>query len=258
MADSASYWPYPRWVAHRGAGKLAPENTLEAFKLGASLGYTLFECDVKLSADNVPFLLHDDTLERTTNGAGIASHHTWQALAKLDAGSWHSAEFAAAKIPSLEQIADFCISHHLDLNIEIKPTPGADEATGRVVAQRAAQLWKNAARTPLLTSFKPDALKAALDAAPELPRGLLLNEWWVGWRETALGLGCSALVCNHRLWDAQTVAEAKGAGFKLLAYTVNSQADVKQLLALGLDGIITDAVDTFNPDEDRTGLLFNQ
>lgn len=258
MADSASYWPYPRWVAHRGAGKLAPENTLEAFKLGASLGYTLFECDVKLSADNVPFLLHDDTLERTTNGAGIASHHTWQALAKLDAGSWHSAEFAAAKIPSLEQIADFCISHHLDLNIEIKPTPGADEATGRVVAQRAAQLWKNAARTPLLTSFKPDALKAALDAAPELPRGLLLNEWWVGWRETALGLGCSALVCNHRLWDAQTVAEAKDAGFKLLAYTVNSQADVKQLLALGLDGIITDAVDTFNPDEDRTGLLFNQ
>ena len=73
-------WPYPRWVAHRGAGKLAPENTLAAFKRGAREGYRMFECDVKLSSDGVPFLLHDDTLERTTNGSGVAGLQTWQAL----------------------------------------------------------------------------------------------------------------------------------------------------------------------------------
>jgi len=66
-------WPYPRWIAHRGAGKLAPENTLAAFRLGAAHGYRAFECDVKLSADGVPFLLHDATLERTTSGRGPAA-----------------------------------------------------------------------------------------------------------------------------------------------------------------------------------------
>src|SRR6187402_1183985 len=100
-------WPYPRWVAHRGAGKLAPENTLAAFRLGASHGYRMFECDVKLSSDGVPFLLHDSTLKRTTdaksrlpdNSSPTAGDHPWDVLALLDAGSWHSPAFAAEPLP---------------------------------------------------------------------------------------------------------------------------------------------------------------
>ena len=240
-------WPYPRWVAHRGAGKLAPENTLAAFKLGASHGYRMFECDVKLSSDGVPFLLHDDTLERTTNCAGVAGHQTWQALQQLDAGSWHSAAHKGEPIPSLDTIAAYCISNKFDLNIEIKPTTGTDQQTGEVVAQHAARLWQNELRKPLLTSFKPDALQAALDAAPELPRGLLLHELWTGWLETALMLGCKAIICNYKLWDTSSVTQAKSAGFKLLSYTVNDDTEVKRLLDLGVDGIITDRVDLFKP-----------
>ena len=90
MAD----WPYPFWIAHRGAGKLAPENTLAAFRVGASHGYRAFECDVKLAADGVPFLLHDATLRRTTNGHGRAADLSWSELARLDAGSWHSRAYA--------------------------------------------------------------------------------------------------------------------------------------------------------------------
>ena len=240
-------WPYPRWVAHRGAGKLAPENTLAAFKLGASHGYRMFECDVKLSSDGVPFLLHDDTLERTTNCAGVAGHQTWQALQQLDAGSWHSAAHKGEPIPSLDTIAAYCISNKFDLNIEIKPTTGTDQQTGEVVAQHAARLWQNEVRKPLLTSFKPDALQAALEAAPELPRGLLLHELWTGWLETALMLGCQAIICNYKLWDTSSVTQAKSAGFKLLSYTVNDKPEVKRLLALGVDGIITDRVDLFKP-----------
>src|SRR6478736_5846185 len=82
-------WPYPRWIAHRGAGKLAPENTLAAFRLGAQHGFRMFECDVKLSADGVPFLLHDTTLDRTTSGHGSAAALPWGELARLDAGAWH-------------------------------------------------------------------------------------------------------------------------------------------------------------------------
>ena len=126
----ADVWPYPRWVAHRGAGKLAPENTLAAFKLGAREGYRMFECDVKLSSDRVPFLLHDDMVERTTNGQGVAGQLTWQALQKLDAGNWHSAAYKGEPLPSLDTIADYCISNGFDLNIEIKPTTGTDAHTG--------------------------------------------------------------------------------------------------------------------------------
>jgi hypothetical protein len=106
-------WPLPRWIAHRGAGKLAPENTLAAFRIGASHGYRAFECDVKLSHDGVPFLLHDDTLERTSTGQGIAGDRTWAELSRLDAGSWHSRAFAGEPVPSLQAIAAFVQSRHI-------------------------------------------------------------------------------------------------------------------------------------------------
>ena len=134
-------WPYPRWIAHRGAGKLAPENTLAAFKLGANHGYRMFECDVKLSADGVPFLLHDDTLNRTTTGKGIAGQQTWNALSQLDAGSWHSRSFAGEPLPTLANIAQFFLKNGYFLNIEIKPTPGLEAETGKIVAENAAHLW---------------------------------------------------------------------------------------------------------------------
>ena len=242
-----SDWIYPLWIAHRGAGKLAPENTLAAFKLGASYGYRMFECDVKLSSDDVPFLLHDDTLDRTTNGQGIAGNQIWQALQLLDAGSWHSAAYSGEHLPSLDTVAAYCISNGFDLNIEIKPTSGTEQHTGEVVARHAAKLWQHQARKPLLTSFKPDALQAALDAAPDLPRGLLLHELWTGWLETALMLDCTAVVCNYKLWDTSSVTQAKSADFKTLSYTANDEAEVKRLLALGTDGIITDWVDVFKP-----------
>ena len=240
-------WPYPRWIAHRGAGKLAPENTLAAFKLGAGKGYRMFECDVKLSSDGVPFLLHDDMLDRTSNDQGVAGLKTWQELQQLDAGSWHSTPYKGEPIPSLDTIAAYCISNGFDLNIEIKPTRGTDELTGKVVAQHTARLWQAAGRKPLLTSFNLIALQAALDVAPDLPRGLLLHELWTGWLETGLMLGCQAIICNHKLWDTSSVTQAQSAGFKLLSYTVNDDAEVQRLLALGTNGIITDRVDAFRP-----------
>jgi glycerophosphoryl diester phosphodiesterase len=240
-------WPYPRWIAHRGAGKLAPENTLAAFKLGASHGYRMFECDVKLSADGVPLLLHDATMERTSNGQGIAGERTWTELATLDAGGWHSAAFAGEPLPTLEVIARYCIDHHYLLNIELKPTPGQDAATGSAVADAAAQLWSVAAVPPLLTSFSPETLEAAEKAQPQLPRGLLLDKLWTGWLETALRLDCVAIVCEHTLWDASSVTQAKSAGFRCLSYTVNDEASAQRLIDLGTDGIITDRVDLFDP-----------
>jgi glycerophosphoryl diester phosphodiesterase len=252
---SEQTWPYPRWIAHRGAGKLAPENTLAAFRLGASHGYRMFECDAKLSADGVVFLMHDTTLQRTTNAvqvlgrgaSSVAGDHPWSALSQLDAGGWHSRAYAGEPLPTLDNIALFCRRNGHFLNVEIKPTPGLEQRTGEVVAREAARLWAGAAVPPLLTSFRPEALQGARDTAPQLPLGLLLDSLWTGWLETALSLGCVAIVCNHALWDQSSLTQARSAGFRCLSYTVNDEWAAQRLLDLGTDGIITDRVDLFPP-----------
>ncbi len=242
-----STWPYPRWIAHRGAGKLAPENTLAAFRRGLAHGYRMFECDVKLSRDGVPFLLHDATLERTTNGSGTAGDQPWHTLAKLDAGAWHGLDYIGEPLPTLEAIARFCLDENCLLNIEIKPTPGLERETGEIVARDALRHWQGQVQ-PLLTSFQPESLAGAQAAAPDLPRGLLLDTLWTGWLETALSLGCVAVICKHSLWDVSSMTQAISAGLSTLAYTVNDTLEAERLLALGIDGLITDRVDLFRPD----------
>ena len=242
-------WPYPLWVAHRGAGRQAPENTLAAFRVGAGHGYRAFECDVKLSADGVPFLLHDATLQRTTSGQGFAGEQGWNELSRLDAGGWHSRAFAGEPLPSLQGIARFCQRNGFALNIEIKPTPGFEAITGRAVGLEATRLWAGESLSPLLSSFSPEALQGALETAPQLPRALLLETLREGWFEQARALGCVAVVTAHALMDADLIAQLHGAGLRALVYTVNDPTDAQRLIALGIDGIITDAVDKFSPGD---------
>ncbi len=242
-------WPYPRWIAHRGAGRLAPENTLAAFRLGAQHGYRMAECDAKLSADGVLFLLHDDTLERTTNGQGLGGALPWAALSQLDAGGWHSRAYAGEPPATLAAVARYCLANRFHLNIEIKPSPGLTRTTGEAVGREATRLWAGAAGAPpLLSSFEPDALAGARATAPQLPRGLLLETLWDGWLDAALGLGCVAVICDHQHWTAEAMNRTRQAGLRTLAYTVNEPAEVARLEAWGIDGIITDRVDLFAPD----------
>jgi len=240
-------WPYPLWIAHRGAGKLAPENTLAAFRLGARFGYRAFECDVKLSADGMPFLLHDTTLERTSSGRGVAGEQPWHELSRIDAGSWHSRAFAGEPLPSLEAIAHYVRRNGFALDLEIKPTPGSEQATGEAVGRACRTLWAGDALPPLLSSFRPEALHGARCTAPELPRALLVDSLWPGWFDTAHSLGCVAVITNYNLMDAALIGQLHGAALRALCYTVNDPAPARQLVALGIDGLITDAVDRFAP-----------
>lgn len=240
-------WPMPLWIAHRGAGKLAPENTLAAFRLGAQHGFRAFECDVKLSADGECFLMHDDKLERCTSGSGSPALQPWSALSRLDAGSWHSRPYAGEPLAHLDAIASFVIRNHLALNLEIKPTPGAEALTGRTVAQQVQRLWADVARKPLLSSFKPEALAAARDAAPELPRALLVDQARPSWLAEALDLSCCGVITHYSLMDAYAVQQIHALNMRAAVYTANDEAVVQWLLANGVDGIITDAVDRFSP-----------
>jgi len=238
-------------VAHRGAGKLAPENTLSAFRLGAQHGYRFFECDAKLSSDGVLFLMHDATLERTTNGHGIGGALTMGQIAQLDAGSWHSRAYAGEALPTLEALARWCLANHLHLNVEIKPTPGQELETGRACGTLMQRIWPHSEVPPLFTSFKPEALQGARETAPHIPRGLLLDKLADGTGDAdlqvALDLDCHAMVLHHALWTPELVAKVHGAGLRCSSYTVNDEWAAQRLIDLGTDGIITDRVDLFSP-----------
>ena len=240
-------WPYPFWIAHRGAGKLAPENTLAAFRLGASHGYRAFECDVKLSDDGRPFLLHDATLDRTTAERGVAGQRSWAELSRIDAGGWHSRAFAGEPLPSLDSISAYVQANGFALNIEIKPTPGQEHETGLVVGRESARLWAGVSLPPLFSSFRPEALLGARESAPKIPRALLVDTLWDGWFEMAQSLGCVAVVSNYNVMSAAVLQRLHEAGLRGLVYTVNDPAPVQWLRTLGIDGIITDAVDRFSP-----------
>jgi glycerophosphoryl diester phosphodiesterase len=240
-------WPYPRLCAHRGAGKRAPENTLASFRYGATRGYRMIECDAKLSADGVAFLLHDATLERTTNGSGRADALDWRALSQLDAGAWHSPAYAGEPLPTLAAVARWCRGNDVALNIEIKPTPGRERETGAAIALDAKALWSGADVKPLLSSFAPEALEGARIAAPELARAWLLERIPDDWREGALRLGCIALDVKHSALTEDRVREVRGAGLRLATWTVNDSGRAADLLRFGVDTVITDEVDAIPP-----------
>lgn len=240
-------WPYPHIVAHRGGGSLAPENTLAGIDKGAELQHKMIEFDAKLSLDGEIFLLHDDTLDRTSNGWGIAGQLPWEKLVMLDAGGWFSKDFANERLPLLAQVADRCRGYNMMANIEIKPTTGLEKETGRVVALAAEQLWQGMT-APLLSSFEYAALEAAKAAAPALPRGYLLHEWIDDWQEQASALGCVSLHFNHKILTEERVKAVKQAGYRILVYTVNQPERARTLLTWGVDAICTDRIDLIGAD----------
>ena len=241
-------WPYPRVAAHRGGGTLAPENTLAALCVGAGFGHSMVEFDAKLSADNVAFLLHDDTVERTSNGRGAAAQLRYAQIAAFDAGSWCDPRFEDEHMPTLAEAAQCCRDEGLAANVEIKPCPGREVETGRIVGAETAQLWRGtSAVPPLLSSFSFEALAAAREAAPDLPRGLLFEHVPNDWREQTAALGCVSLHASHRHLDEVLVRSIKEAGLFILAYTVNELERARLLVSWGVDTICTDRIDLIGP-----------
>ena len=198
---------------------------------------------MKLSADGVAFLLHDATLERTTNGHGRADARTWRELSQLDAGSWHSSSYAGEPLPTLGAVARWSLAHDVAVNIEIKSTRGRERETGAAVALDAAALWAEARLPPLLSSFSDAALEAARDAVRALPRAWLADRLPDDWQVRAARAECVAVDLEHTLLNRAHVEEFHAAGLHVLAWTVNDPVLVERLFDLGADTVITDAVD---------------
>ena len=248
-------WPYARVLAHRGGGTLAPENTIAAIEVGLQHGYRAIEFDAMLAADAVPVLIHDDTLERTTSGTGAVSSFNAAQLAQLDAGAWMAPRFAGTRLPLLTDAIAFCRRHSVWTNIEIKPAPGFDAATGTEVARVTAHAYADLIRprgdkagtvepqAPLFSSFSRDALAAARSAVPDIPRGLLVGPVPADWEAQLETLACASLHCNHKNLTQALARTVKDAGYWLFCYTVNDPKRARQLFDWGVDAFCTDRID---------------
>ena len=183
----------PPVIGHRGVSGHAPENTLASIRLAAALGAAWVEFDVRLTRDGETVLLHDDRLERTSNGAGTVADKNWAELQTLDAGAWYGAAFSGARIPSLRQAIAVLAELGLGANIEIKSGPERAALTGRIVAELLKAHWPAILPTPLISSFNSESLKAARNAAPDILRALIVSAIPEDWRPQ---LGSAAARCT--------------------------------------------------------------
>jgi glycerophosphoryl diester phosphodiesterase len=246
-------WPYPKIVAHRGGGTLAPENTIAGLRAGLAYGFHAVEFDVMLSRDGIGMVMHDPDFGRTVAGQGSVPETDAVDLAAMDAGSWFGPQFRDEPVPFFSQFIDYCKAQRIWMNVEIKPADGAERATGAWVAKVTRDSYQaelaagDPAAVPLLSSFSFDALAAARDAAPELPRGYLLDRIPEDWQAQARELGAVAIHTNQKHLTPALARQIKAAGYGLFCYTVNDPARGAEILSWGVDGFCTDRIDLIGP-----------
>lgn len=243
-------WTFPKIIAHRGGGTLAPENTLAAMRCGYSHGFRAVEFDVMLSEDGVPVLMHDPVFGRTIAGSGSVAESSAEELSAMDAGAWFDPRFAGEKVPTFRQVIDFCNENGIWMNVEIKPAPGFAADTGRAAAELLQQCMAGVegARTPLFSSFSKEALLAAREAAPDIPRGFLIGYVPDDLPAVMSELGALALHTNHKHLTREQAQEVKAQGYGLFCYTVDDPARAREILSWGVDAFCTDRIDLIGPD----------
>ena len=222
-------------VGHRGAAAYAPENTVASFDEAVRLGARAVEFDLRLTADGVPVVLHDDTLERTTNGRGPVSGWEWNDLLRVDAGSWMHYRFAGTRIPSLDE-ALLAIGPWARPVIELKvPIP----AKLLLAAIRKYDLENEA----LIISFEPTWLEAVRRESRDLALGVLAEQWSNDLPSIAEQVGAEVLGLHTEIIGTSQVAAAEAKRLEVWAFTANDVGMVAACAAMGVTGIITDRPD---------------
>jgi glycerophosphoryl diester phosphodiesterase len=233
----------PKVIAHRGASFLAPENTMTAFGLARELGADGIELDVKLSKDRIPVVLHDMTLERTTDGAGRVKDWTYNDLKELDAGYSFSEVFKGECIPTLDQVLD-AFGDTILMNIELTNYDAPMDDLAVVVGEHLEGVGLN--DTILISSFNPFVLRAMRRIAGHFRIGLLLSPGLpklARWMIMRL-VDFDDLHPHHTEVDLFVERPAKNRSGYLNVWTANRFDEIKDLLMRGVGGVITDDVET--------------
>jgi glycerophosphoryl diester phosphodiesterase len=226
-------------VAHRGASGHAPENTLAAFRRAVALGASLIETDLHLSRDAHFVAIHDDTVNRTTNGQGKVHDLTLADLRRLDAGSWFGSEFSGERIPTLEEILEFSKKNDVVFYLELKPTGAWGGEHALIGTLRECG---EIART-IVISFDAGIIAALRKIEPTLMTGLLFEGQIDQPLERAVEVGARQLAVRGDLVTPALIAEAHKRDLQIVCWTVNQPAHMRILIEAGVDGIISDYPD---------------
>ncbi|MFB7798299.1 glycerophosphodiester phosphodiesterase [Isoptericola sp. NPDC056134] len=229
----------PAVVAHRGASADAPQNTLAAIDLAGEVGAAMVEIDVHLSADGVPVVIHDGTVDATTDGTGEVRSRTRDELQGLDAGSWFGPEFAGQRIPTLAEVLDVVARHPgLGVLCEYKGRWSADDVA---VTMRVLDDPGMDGRL-IVQGFDPETVAALRDVAPQVPRSLLVEHPREGLPALLAALHAAAVSPGVALIadDPDLVPTAHAAGLRVFGWTANDEPAWRTLVDAGVDGIITD------------------
>lgn len=233
----------PKIIAHRGASAYAPENTMAAIHEAYALGANWIEFDVMLTKDKQAILMHDEKLNRTTNGRGWVANATLAEIQNLDAGSWFHKKFVDQRVPTFIEVMKFLLDHQMNMNVEIKPSFEKEKETAEVVIELLEQYWPLKEFPPLISSGSEISLKAAYSVNPHLSYGWIQHRWQENFRSYLEALHCVSLSINHRSLTLSRVKEMKAANYFVLPYTVNDPRRAQELLDWGVDGIFTDYPD---------------
>ena len=245
-----SHLPLARFIAHRGASGEAPENTLGALLLAARQGATCVEIDVSISADGVPFVHHDHSLERCTNGEGLLCEHDARDLDRLSAGS-NTTGFDNEPLPRLDAVLTLLIEHRLGLNLEIKPYQGLERKTVDAIANALRDTWPS--DLPLvLSSFNHDCLELSRDCQPDVAIAPLVGAIPDTWQTLMKRYDAQNLHCAENALNPELAREVVDAGFGLYCYTVNDTERAQTLFDSGVHGIFTDYPRRFCPPPSGT------
>jgi glycerophosphoryl diester phosphodiesterase len=226
-------------IAHRGASGHAPENTLAAFKRAVALGASLIETDLHLSRDAHFVAIHDDTVNRTTNGQGQVHDLTLTDLRRLDAGSWFGSEFTGERIPTLEEILEFSKKNDVVFYLELKPSGAWGGEHALISALRQSE---EIARTVVI-SFDAGVIGALRKIEPTLMTGLLFDGQMDQPLERAVEVGARQLAIRGDLVTPALIAEARKRDLQVVCWTVNQPAHMRMLIEAGVDGIMSDYPD---------------
>lgn len=234
---------FPRIIAHRGASSLAPENTMAAFVKAYEAGARWFEFDVDIMGDGTLLVIHDDTLDRTTNGSGSYADLGFSDLRKLDAGAWFSPTYRFERVPECASVIEFANAHRMGMNLEIKPNNVSDEVRQQLIEAVAVAVDSVADTSRLIvSSFSGEQLFMLKELRPELRFGWLVDpeDPATHWTNGAVELGAAAVHPGVEALTREEVRELRDRGFDVNVWTVNDVEQARELASWGVTGIFTD------------------
>ena len=226
--------------AHRGVSGEAPENTLAAFKAAAESGAHGIELDVQLTKDGQIVVIHDETIDRTTNGTGYVKDLTWEQLRTYDAGSWFHPSFKGESIPSLEEVLDVVTAHHdsMIINIELKNDlidyPQLEEKVLELLNEKGMK------EQTIISSFNPSSLKKVRELDPDIETGFLFEGIPANILDLIKPLQVKALHCDVSFAQSPTGRNVMDMGVPLRVFTINTMEEFQLVKKAGVEVVMSD------------------